>query len=642
MTTIAFDATAAFLNRADSLAKAGNWKEIATECEAFRAQNGSLPEAAFLSSLAAFHRDDIVAAVREAEEAFDGNPEVSEFAGWLAALYVMVGNLAKSSYYGKLTGALPSSPRVLAWMPSSLPTFADTFVEIEEMPLLRRALSAAAAGRWAEAESWCRQHIVFEANHLDGHLSLAHCLFVQGRFQSAAQGLRAALHNLPRNPQLASLLGQALTEIGRFAESHAMHDWAMSLDPENPTIAAAALNGLFADPSVDAAEAAAATRAWTARFSMAPGALGPVPVVRRKSRLTVGWLLGSIGRSSAGGALAVLQARHNSQRFRFVGFGHGLLTDPHNLVFQKAMDTWHDVKGTDTYTLGAMLAAEDVDILVDLTGLNNPEVLIGLGARMAPVQLSWGGVPVGAGGGAFDGLVSDSVLDPEGEPAPYSERPFLLRLGSVLAELPGDELPLAGGAADPSLTFVADVTLGELSPDTVAAWARILHAVPYSMLLLADRDFRDAANTERLIELFGMFGLAHRVDVGTFDTAADLFAQGDIALLPPGSTRPELALAALWAGLPVVALAGQGRHRRKVDSLLHGLGLGGETLAKDAQGLCDLAVRWAGDAEGRRAFRDGIRARLKSSPAFDAQARAADLEAVLEAAWEEACRKAGA
>lgn len=642
MTMIASEAAAAFLNRADPLAKAENWEEVATECEAFRAQNGSLPEAAFLSSLAAFHRNDIVAAVREAEEAFDGNPEVSEFAAWLAALYVMVGNLAKSSYYGKMAGALPSNPVVLAWMPPSLPTFADTFVEIEEMPLLQRALSAASLNRWAEAESWCRQHIVFEPHHLDGHLSLAHCLFVQGRFQSAAQGLRGALHDLPQNPRLASLLGQALTEVGRFGESRAVHDWAMSLDPENPMIAATALLGLFADPSVGASEAAAATRAWTTRFAMATGALGPVPVARRKSRLTVGWLLGGIGRSSVGGALAVLQARHNSQRFRFVGFGHGLLTDPHNLVFQKAMDTWHDVKGTDAYTLGAMLAAEDADIVVDLTGLNNPEVLIGLGARMAPVQLSWGGVPLGAGGVAFDGLISDSVLDPEGEPAPYSERPIRLRLGSILAELPGDELPLAAGAADQPLTFAADVTLGELSPDTVAVWARILHAVPQSMLLLADRDFRDAANTERLIELFGMFGLAHRVDVGTFDTVAELFAQGDIALLPPGSTRPELALAALWAGLPVVALAGNGRHRRRVDSLLHGLGLAGETLADDVQGLCDLAVRWAGDAEGRQAFRDGIRARLKSSPAFDAQARAADLEAALEGAWEEACAKAGA
>lgn len=631
-------AAADFPLRISPLVEAGSWKEIAAACETVKPGEEGFAEAAFLSSVAAFQRDDFITAIEKGERAFGSRPNVSEFAGWLAALYVLVGNFSKSIFYAKMAGAVPSDSRIKGWMPASLPTFAESFPNIEELPLFQKAVTALAWNRWNEAEEWFRQHVAFAPHHRDGYLGLARCQMAQGRFQRAVQSLRAAMHLLPDDAEIASQLGQALAAVGRFEESRAVGRWACSLEPGSAEIAAAALRGQLADPRRRAPSLAGEYRRWGETFGARVGAFGPTPKPRRKPRLTVGYLLGGIGQRSEGPALAAILAHRDSQHFRAVGFAVGLLTHPNNIIFQKAMDAWHDVRDTDVYTLASMVAAEDVDILVDLSGFSMPSQLAGLGGRMAPLQVIWRGAPLGTGMASVDALLTDGVLDPEGAMPPFTEPLLRLGMGAVLAELPPDDRPMAPGTAeDRPLTFVADASQAELTPDTVEAWARILHDVPESILLLRDHDFRDPANAERLVELFGTFGLAHRVDVVESSPVSEFFAQADICLLPLHSDRPDVAIDALWAGIPVVGLQGAGRQWRETASLLTHMGLAAETLAPDVGRYRGMAMAWAGDDSRRAAFRDGIRARMEASPLFDAAARAADLEKTLTALWEQAC-----
>jgi tetratricopeptide (TPR) repeat protein len=643
MNDLVDDSVARFLDRIEALVKREAWAEAAAECRNPAEAARDCAEAAFVRSLAAYHRDDIRGAVTEGEAAFAEQPEVSEFAGWLSTLYVLAGDFAKSVYYAKLAGALGSNPRIKSWMPSSLPTFAEVFPKIEELPLMARAMTAASWSRWAEAENWFRQHVAFEPGHREGHLALARCLFVQGRFQGAAQSLQAALHHLPSDARLAALLSEALVETGRFHEAIVVGERAVALDPEDAEIAATVAMNALAAPSLALGDVVRPFAEWGRKFAMKPGGLGPVPKVRRKARLTLGFFLGSVGRKAMAGALATILARHDARRFRIVGFGFGQITDPQNIVFQKAFDTWHDVRDTDPFTLGSMMAAEDVDVLVDLSGFNTPNVLAGMGGRMAPIQVSWDGAPLGTGIPAFDALLTDAVMDPEGQELPYTERPVRLSLGAFVAELPPSDLPLAGTdqGETAGITFVADATLAELSPETVSAWADILLGTPGSTLLLRDHDFRDEANTERLIDLFGIFGIAHRIDVADSEQPGRLFAQGDVALVPLNTSRTEGILDALWAGLPAIVLSGENRCRREGASFLSSLGLAAEMVAGDVASYRDLALGWAGDESRRASFRTSIRTRLEESPVFDAQARMADLEKALEALWEEACVKAG-
>jgi len=178
--------------------------------------------------------------------------------------------------------------------------------------------------------------------------------------------------------------------------------------------------------------------------------------------------------------------------------------------------------------------------------------------------------------------------------------------------------------------------MAELSSRTVEIWARILHAVPNSQMLLLDHNFRAEENTQRLLGLFGNFGLAHRVDVVNEKVMVNFFRGVDIALVPVHSARPDVVVNAMWASAPMVCLDGAGRYGREPGAALSALGLAEDTLAGNEDDYVAKAVQWAGDEAARQAFGRDIRSRLRTSPFFDGATRVADLERAYEDLWRNA------
>jgi protein O-GlcNAc transferase len=154
--------------------------------------------------------------------------------------------------------------------------------------------------------------------------------------------------------------------------------------------------------------------------------------------------------------------------------------------------------------------------------------------------------------------------------------------------------------------------------------------------MLRDRAFRHPETLAELIDRFGNFGIADRVDIVTADSAEALFAEADVALLPLPYPQPATVAAALAAGIPSVCLAGEGRHRRLAASLIHHLGLGVGAIAEGTEEYARLAARLA-DADARSTFRASLGERLAASEAADPRARARDLQAALERMWRETC-----
>ena len=396
------------------------------------------------------------------------------------------------------------------------------------------------------------------------------------------------------------------------------------------------------DPEFPAERAVTWAAAWGQRFGVRED--GPADIARAapKERLTIGYMVGERGNSILGAALANVLAKHDPTRFQTVGFGSGALSDDVNLVFQKCMDRWHDLTAIDPLTLKAMVAAEEVDILVDASGFATPDQLIAFGNRMAPCQVSWMGAPAGTGLAAMDFVLTDAVLDPDAS-AGLSERLAPLALGAVVASpqaRQGDDLP----AREPGdVIFAADAEAAEINPATAALWARILLRVPRSALILRDHGYRSGAGLDRLIGLFGDFGMAHRVDIVADPLPARFFADADVALMPLPMPRPQSAVEALWGGCPVVCLSGPARHTRLAASLLHHAGLDASDaavmIAGDETAYIDCAVRWAEDVDGRAAFRDTVRERLLTGASLNGEKRVRDLEAVLQDLWRQTCER---
>ncbi|HTH16621.1 MAG TPA: hypothetical protein VL974_08215, partial [Magnetospirillum sp.] len=274
-------------------------------------------------------------------------------------------------------------------------------------------------------------------------------------------------------------------------------------------------------------------------------------------------------------------------------------------------------------TLADMFRAESLDAVIDAAGFVSPPTLAALGSRCAARQVLWRNAPYGAALPAVDALLSDEVLDAAPGAAPLHST-VTLRLGTALAQLPPSEEPLFTSSPREQVAFGADISLRQLSSETAAWWAELLCAVPHSTLVLRDRYFRHSKATDRLISMFGDFGVSHRVELISAETDADFWANADIGLMATRAVVPQRAVDVLWGGLPVLVPLLPERGSREVASLLHHVGLA-ELVADSPAGFAELGARWARDADARAQFHLSIRDRLSQSPVFDPEARAQDL-----------------
>jgi hypothetical protein len=520
-------------------------------------------------------------------------------------------------------------------MSTSVPSFVRVLQTISEKPLYHRAAKAMITEDWAVAEHWLRQHLVFEPGSREAYLALGTCLLAQGTPRAAVEALRAGQHQLPPDSDIASLLAKALGALGRFDESEACHRWARAQAPDDAAIGAARLVQRLYDPRSEADQTAAEFRDWGHKFGL-DGRMAPeLGRPATDGPLTIGYLVAGCGGSASTKALTGILAHRDSRRFTTVGFGYGSLSTTANIAFQKCVDRWQDISGSDPLTLAAMVAAEGVDILVDLAGFSAPDLLVAFGTRMAPCQVAWLDSPCGTGLAAMDFLLTDKFVDPDPSGGGrYGEWLAYLRLGSVVAA-PTEPLVAAIVPRESSgIVFAADATLMEINSVTVEYWAHTLHAVPQSVLILRDHDFRDPENLAHLIGLYGDFGLAHRVDVVSEPSPVAFFREADVCLLPVPYPAPQSAMNALSAGVPVVCPVGNGRQTRLTASLLAHLEFDEPMVAETRDDYVALAVSWAIDEDRRKSFRATVGERLKRAETLDPKARARDLEAVYEEMWK--------
>ena len=182
--------------------------------------------------------------------------------------------------------------------------------------------------------------------------------------------------------------------------------------------------------------------------------------------------------------------------------------------------------------------------------------------KPAPVQVTYLGLLRHDGAG-HDGLSPDrSVSGPAGPGTSGSIREQSVRLPETywcyrppIETPPVNALPAleAGHVSFGSLNNFCKVT-----PPALAAWSRLLQAVPESRLLL---HARAGSHRDRVRAFLAEQGIsAERVEFVDFLPTAEYFGvyrQIDVALDPFPYGGGTTTCDALWMGVPVVSLAGQ-------------------------------------------------------------------------------------
>jgi predicted O-linked N-acetylglucosamine transferase (SPINDLY family) len=524
-----------------------------------------------------------------------------------------------------------------------------------------------ARGQRAEAAACYRQAVRADARLLPARLALARVLAALGHVEEAIAAYAAALAHAPDNVDALLGLGWAYGRQRRFHEALGCFDRAEKRGAEIAGPLAEVVQG-FAHVC-DWSERAALRRRLLARVRRPPpcvidpyallfaeddpaalqqlglclaGAVAaqvtglPRPAQRNAAgaggRIRVGYLSADFNQHATALLMAEVFERHDRGRFEISAYCYSRDDgSPMRRRLLAAFDHFVPLGLEPPVASARRIAADGIDILVDLKGYTEgarPEIPA---LRPAPIQVSHLGYPATLGAPWMDYVLADAVVLPFAEQPHWQERivhlPHCYQPNDRKRPLPPPADRATLGLPRDGFVFACFNNSYKITPEMFGLWMDILAETPGSVLWLhQSNDFmprylREAAHArgiavERLVFAPPAEYSAHLAR----HAAADLFL--DTAPYGAHTTGSD----ALWAGLPLLACQGRCFASRVAASLLHAVGLP-ELVAGSPDEYRALALRLAREPALLTAYRAHLLRARDHAPLFDAARFTRNLEA---------------
>ncbi|NYE62814.1 putative O-linked N-acetylglucosamine transferase (SPINDLY family) [Duganella sp. 1224] len=517
-----------------------------------------------------------------------------------------------------------------------------------------------------EAEQSLRAALAIKPDFIDARMTLGTLQERLRQHEAALATWRAALAQIdPDHPASRPQQIQALNSVARVAALRRHYPEAedacarsLLLDPRQPDIAAqwislrqrqcawpvcAPLPGLAEAELRDSASAASmlclsddpAEQLAAAGRHPVNRAAQPAPLADahgyRHRKLRIGYLSSDFSSHAAARQTAELYGLHQREQFDIYGFSWHE-EDRSGLRARVAPQMDHHIRLTVMSDLQAAqtIRAHEIDILVDLHGLGadgRPGILA---HRPAPVQIAWLGHPGSSAMLAVDYVLADAFVLPPALAASFSERPLYLPDCAQIHDRRRAVGPAPSrascGLPDQAFVFCSFNSSRRLAPAQFAAWMRILKRVPDSVLWLA-------AGSEPLRDNLRVAALRHgvaseRLVFAPSQPQADYLAalqNADLCLDAHPHSGASAVADALWAGVPVLTLAGHSYAARLGGSLLHAIGLP-ELVTHSERSYENKAVRLAGNPPQLARLRRRLAKNRNRAPLFDTPQRVRELE----------------
>jgi predicted O-linked N-acetylglucosamine transferase (SPINDLY family) len=355
---------------------------------------------------------------------------------------------------------------------------------------------------------------------------------------------------------------------------------------------------------------------------------------RRDGKLRIGYFSADFHDHATMHLFGGVCENHDLSRFHVSLYSYG----PHSRdavrrrVEQNA-NSFQDIRNLTDGQAAARARADGLDVAIDLKGYTGDHRVGIFSHRAAPVQISYLGYP-GTCGGPFDYVLADSVVLPKAYEHGFTED--VLRLPNTYQ--PNDDIrptkraPVSRGQAnlpETGFVFCCFNNSFKLTPTEFDVWCRLLRANEGSVLWLmetndwAKDNLRSAAklrrvDPDRLIFAPRLDRTDHLARMPLADLFLDTFAYN----------AHTTASDALWAGVPVVTLAGRQFSARVGASLLTAAMLP-ELITHDVDAYQALISDLVRNPTKLRYLRQRLRDNQACAPMFDTGRFVLDLEALL-------------
>jgi len=486
-----------------------------------------------------------------------------------------------------------------------------------------------------------------------------------GDRSGAEQSFRRALSLAPDSAEIAANLGLLLCDAGRLQEAKPALERALKLNPQRALVAAQLLHvdlhfaqwreferrrdelvaaleqGQAVPPYVllalcddPALQCVAARRwAWPAQGEGA-GTAG----ARREGhpRLRLGFVSSAFHDHPVARLVVDLLERLDPTRYSTHAYtlGRGPKDALRERV-ERAVDAFVELGHLATDDAVARIRNDGIDLLFDLTGHTGaarPDVFA---ARSAPLQINYLGYAGTLGADYWDYVLSDAYTTPAAEQPHFSERFCYLEpcyLPSDTQRTLSEPLPSRAdyGLPQAAFVFVAPAAAYKILPPLFALWMRLLARVPDAVLWLRAAEAMTVANLRAEASRHGID--CARLVFAPNDATARYLARYTLADLfldtcPFGSHTTVND--ALFAGLPVLTLAGRSMAARASAAQLRAVGLP-ELVAGSGDEYESIASELATNRDRLQALRARLGRDARGSPLFDMAAYTRSFEAAVE------------
>jgi len=547
--------------------------------------------------------------------------------------------------------------------------------------LLQLGNAYSAQGRFDQAASCFQQAAHADPASIAAHYNLGNALRELGRPEQAAASYRTVLKLDARDADTHNNLGNVLREMGQLDQAIACHRDALRL---NPKLHHARLHLLhqrqhicdwqemdarveeirrlvrdepsaqippfafLALPGTTPAEQRRCAGQWI-RNRLA----GLIETGKRlnfsfsrsdKPKLRIGYLSGDFRQHPLAYLAAELFELHDRQHFEIYAYSYGAVDDtPIRRRVVAAFDHFIDIRPMSYEEAARRIYADNIDILVDLTGFTQNSRTGILALRPAPIQVNYLGFP-GTFGDAVgdtplaDYLISDAFITPLGQAVNYSEKLALL----PDSYQPNDRRRAIGktpsradcGLPEQAFVFCCFNQTFKITPQLFDIWTKLLKDIPGSVLWLLECNTWAKENLRREAQARGIAAeriiFAPRMPVEQHlarQRCADLF----LDTLPYNAHTT--ASDALWAGLPLLTCVGDTFASRVAGSLLHAAGMP-ELVTSSLADYEALARQLATHPDQLAALRDKLAGNRLRTPLFDSTRFTRHLERAYRTMWQ--------
>ena len=361
---------------------------------------------------------------------------------------------------------------------------------------------------------------------------------------------------------------------------------------------------------------------------------------RTHRKVRIGYMSGEFRAQATAYLAAGLYELHDREEFDIVaidtGYGDG---SPMRKRLEAAFSKMVTVSLDSDKIAAEKIAAEEIDILVNLNGYFGDGRMGICAHRPAPIQVNYLGFPATLGADYIDYIIADRIVIPENEREFYDEKivylPHTYQANDSRRAVPEATASRAEhGLPDDAFVFCNFNQSYKLTPSMFSVWVKLLKQVEGSVLWVLESNKWQSLNLRGEIARQGI--AADRIIFAPLISPAMHLARlglADLFLDSLPYNAHTTASDALWAGLPLLTCVGSAFPGRVAASVLEAAGMP-ELITRNLEEYEALALTLARDKDLLLSLRRRLQQTRETSALFNTNAYRLHMECAYRTMWE--------